>query len=105
MNDLETYISNFRKHIFELGNVVTDEAVLWQFVKGLKPHLRKEVLKDPNLSTVSDAILIAEHLNTAENFSESFEQYKAKNKKYKEHILHDYTQLMDIGNISRNNNA
>ena len=48
-------------------------------MKGLKPSLQKEVLKDPHLSTVSDAILIAERLDAAEHFATNFSQYKNKN--------------------------
>jgi hypothetical protein len=62
---LDNYITNFRKLTLELGKLVTDEAILWQFIRGLKPELRTEVLKDPNLNTVSDAILIAERLEAA----------------------------------------
>ena len=53
--------------------------------------MRKEVLKDSHLSTVSDAILIAERINAAEKFADNFETYKTKNKKYKEKILNDYS--------------
>lgn len=62
---MDNYITNFRKLTLELGKLVTDEAILWQFIRGLKPELRTEVLKDPNLNTVSDAILIAERLEAA----------------------------------------
>ena len=67
--------------------------------------MRKEVLKDSHLSTVSDAILIAERINAAEKFADNFENYKSKNKKYKEKILNDYTQPMDLGNVQRTNGS
>jgi hypothetical protein len=67
---LQNYITNFRKLTLELGKLVTDEAILWKFIGGLKPDLRKEVLKDPNLNVLSDAILIAERIEAAEKFAE-----------------------------------
>jgi hypothetical protein len=73
LKDLDNYITNFRKLTLELGKLVTDEAILWQFIRGLKPELRTEVLKDPNLNTVSDAILIAERLEAALKFSANFD--------------------------------
>lgn len=60
--------------------MVTDEIVLWQFIRGLRPDLRKEVLKDTNLTTVSDAIIIAERSEAANKFAENFGNYKVKNK-------------------------
>ena len=53
--------------------------------------MQKEVLKDSHLSTVSDAILIAERINAAKKFADNFETYKTKNKEYKEKILNDYS--------------
>lgn len=80
---------------------MTDEAILWQFIRGLKPDLRTEVLKDPNLNTVSDAILIAERIEAASKFSENFDVYKNKNKQYQREILdHD---PMDIDYLQANN--
>ena len=101
LKDVDNYITNFRKLTLELGNLVTDEAVLWQFIRGLKPELRMEVLKDPNLTTVSDAILIAERIEAASKFAENFDSYKNKNKQYQREILdHD---PMDIDYLQANN--
>lgn len=101
LKDLDNYVTNFRKLTLELGKLVTDEAILWQFIRGLKPELRTEVLKDPNLNTVSDAILIAERLEAASKFSENFDAYKTKNKQYQREILdHD---PMDIDYMQANN--
>ena len=81
--------------------MVTDEAVLWQFVRGLRPELRTEVLKDPNLATVSDAILIAERLEAASKFAENFDAYRTKNKQYQRDILDN--DPMDIDYLQANN--
>ena len=81
IGDLNTYISNFRKLKLELGKLVTDEATLWQFIGGLKHNIRREVLKDAHLTTLSDAILIAERVDAAEQFAEvGFRTYSNKNK-------------------------
>lgn len=29
LNDLQTYVTNFRRIVLELGNLVSDEVVLW----------------------------------------------------------------------------
>lgn len=54
--------------------------MLWQFIRGLRPDLRKEVLKDTNLTVVSDAIIIAERCEAANKFAENFDNFKVKNK-------------------------
>ena len=79
--------------------MVTDESKLWQFIRGLKPEIRKEVLKDANMSTLSDAILVAERIDAADNFSDNFANFKKKNKQYKHEILQDYTEPMDIDTL------
>ena len=53
-------MANFRTLRLELGNLVTDENALWTFVSGLKYDLKKEVLQERNLATLSNAILSAE---------------------------------------------
>ena len=63
--------------------MVTDESKLWQFIRGLKPEIRKEVLKDANMSTLSDAILVAERIDAADTFADNFANFKKKNKQYK----------------------
>ena len=67
----------------ELGNLATDESKFWQFIRGLQPALRKEVLKDANLSALSDAILVAERIDAADKFADNFDNFKKKNTKYK----------------------
>jgi hypothetical protein len=96
LNDLESYITNFQKLTLELGTLITDEIKLWQFIKGLKPHIRKDVLKDHNLNTISDAIIIAERINAAEKFADNFKDYKNKNSNYKKKNLDDFSEPMDI---------
>jgi hypothetical protein len=57
---LASYVSGFRSIRLELGPLVTDEIALWQFVAGLKTELKREVLREKSLMTLSDAILAAE---------------------------------------------
>lgn len=83
MKDLNSYVSNFRKLVLELGNLVTDETKLWQFIRGLKPEIRKEVLRDAHITTLSDAILVAERIDAADKFADNFDNFKMKNNKYK----------------------
>jgi hypothetical protein len=66
--DLGSYISGFRSIRLELGQLITDESALWQFVSGLKPELKREVLREKHLATLSDAILAAERANAVEQF-------------------------------------
>lgn len=67
--DLATYISNFRTLRLELGGLVTDEAALWKFVGGLKYELKREVMRERSLITLSDATLAAERADAAERFA------------------------------------
>lgn len=53
----------------ELDSLVTDEAALWQFVGGLKLDLHREVLKQPNVTLLEDAILAAERADAVERFA------------------------------------
>ena len=53
----------------ELGSLVTDEACLWRVISGLNYQLRKEVLRERNLQTVSDAMLAAERADAAERMA------------------------------------
>ncbi len=53
----------------ELGSLVTDEACLWRFISGLNYQLRKEVLRERNLQTVSDAMLAAERADAVERMA------------------------------------
>ena len=83
----------------ELGQLVTDETKLWQFIRGLKADIRKEVLRDANLQTLSDAILAAERIDAADKFADNFDTFKRKNKQYKQDVLNDYTEPMEIDNL------
>ena len=47
--DLASYVSGFRALCLELGTLVTEEAVLWKFILGLKYELKREVLRERNL--------------------------------------------------------
>ena len=53
----------------ELGNLVTDEAVLWKFIGGLQYNLKREVLREKHLTTLSDAVLAAERAEACEKFA------------------------------------
>lgn len=68
VKDLAAYISGFRSLRLELGSLVTDESALWQFVTGLKMELKREVLREKSLLTLSDAILAAERADAVEKF-------------------------------------
>lgn len=67
--DVSTYITNFRSLRLELGTLVSDDSVLWGFVAGLKMDLKREVLRQPNLTTVEDAILAAERADAVDKFA------------------------------------
>jgi hypothetical protein len=68
VKDLGSYISGFRSLRLELGALVTDESALWQFVTGLKVELKREVMREKSLTTLSDAILSAERADAVEKF-------------------------------------
>jgi hypothetical protein len=68
VKDLASYINGFRSLRLELGSLVTDESALWQFVTGLKVELKREVLREKSLTTLSDAILSAERADAVDKF-------------------------------------
>jgi hypothetical protein len=68
VKDLAAYISGFRSLRLELGSLVTDETALWQFVTGLKMELKREVLREKSITTLSDAILAAERADAVDKF-------------------------------------
>ena len=53
----------------ELGQLVSDEVALWTFVQGLKMDMKREVLREKNLTTLSDAILSAERADAVDKFA------------------------------------
>lgn len=66
--DLQSYVSNFRGLRMDLGDLITDAAALWAFVGGLKIDLRREVLRQTNVTVLEDAILAAERADATERF-------------------------------------
>lgn len=66
--DVYGYVSAFRQVCLELGNLVTDDAKLFRFIQGLRPDVQQHVLLDTSVSTLSDAILLAERVQQAQDF-------------------------------------
>ena len=46
----------------ELGSLVTDDAKLFRFISGLRSDVQQHVLLDTKVTTLSDAILLAERV-------------------------------------------
>ena len=61
-NDVYSYVNAFRSVCLELGDLVTDDQKLFRFMQGLKPQVQQPVLMDTSVSTLSDAILLAERV-------------------------------------------
>ena len=66
--DVYTYVSAFRQVCLELGNIVTDDQKLFRFIQGLKPEVQQHVLLQTDVRTLSEAVLLAERMQQAQDF-------------------------------------
>ena len=94
-----TYVSAFRSVCLELGNLVTDDAKLFRFISGLKQDVQQNILLDTNVTTLSDAILLAERVPQTQDFRKYGTTYKNQPKPPRNH-----TVPMELGIMSRSNN-
>jgi hypothetical protein len=82
----------------ELNDLVTDTSALWTFVGGLKIDLRREVLKQQNVTLLEDAILAAERADAVERFAQFGFRGVAKQPKRNDGIV-----PMELGNMQNRN--
>jgi hypothetical protein len=85
-------VNGFRTLRLELGSLVTEEAVLWKFISGLRYELKREVLRERSLQVLGDAILAAERANAMEQFARGSHRVVPKKPR-------DTTVPMDLGNV------
>ena len=95
IKDVYTYVSAFRQVCLELGDLVTDDQKLFRFIQGLKPEVQQHVLLQTDVTTLSEAILLAERVQQAQDFQKYGTLRKQPNR-----APRDNTVPMELGNTN-----
>ena len=81
--DVYSYVTKFKSLLFELGGNIPDNFAINRFITGLKYEIKKHVLTNTNVTTLTDAILSAERAQATFDFLKSDNpHYFQKNKRF-----------------------
>ena len=67
-SDVYSYVNKFKALLFELDHAIPDSFKINRFILGLKYGIKKQVLTNTTITTLSDAILAAKRAQATFNF-------------------------------------